>query len=105
MIHAPTQITQLVSWGSRDLNTGHSGLPRMGSGRESACHARDTRDAGSIPGSGRSPGVGNGNSPVFLPEKFHGQRSLAGYSPFGHSPWGHKELVSRVTKHTLLTLN
>ena len=31
----------------------------------------------SIPGSGRSPGGGNGNS-VFLPEKFRGQRSLAG---------------------------
>ena len=25
--------------------------------------------------------------PVFLPGKFHGQRSLA-----GHSPWGYKEL-------------
>ena len=25
-------------------------------------------------------------TPVFLPGKFHGQRSLAGYSP-----WGHKE--------------
>ena len=23
------------------------------------------------------------HSPVFLPEKFHGQRSLAGYSPWG----------------------
>ena len=43
-------------------------------------------DAGSIPGSGRSPGGGNGNPLVFLPEKFHGQRSLAGCSP-----WGHKE--------------
>jgi len=29
---------------------------------------------------------------VFLPEEFHGQRSLAGYSP-----WGHKELDT--TKH------
>ena len=26
------------------------------------CHARDLRDAGSIPGSGRSPGGGHGNS-------------------------------------------
>ena len=42
----------------------------------------DARDMGSIPGSGRSPGGGNGN-PVFLPGKFHGQRSLAGYSPWG----------------------
>ena len=33
----------------------------------------NARDAGSIPGSGRCPGVGSGN-PVFLPGKFHGQR-------------------------------
>ena len=34
-----------------------------------------------------SPGEGNGNPlPVFLPGEFHGQRSLA-----GDSPWGHKE--------------
>ena len=34
----------------------------------------DTRDMGSTPGSGKSPVVGNGNSPtpIFLPEKFHG---------------------------------
>ena len=49
----------------------------------------NTRDVGFIPGSGRSPGVGNGNplTPVFLPGELHGQRSLAGYSP-----WGRKEL-------------
>ena len=41
-------------------------------------------DLGSIPGSGSSPGEGNGNP--FLPAKSHGRRSLAGYSP-----WGHKE--------------
>ena len=46
-------------------------------------------DPGSIPGSGRSPGGGNGQSPsVFLPGKFHRQRNLAGYSP-----WGRKESV------------
>ena len=50
--------------------------------------ARDIRDAGSIPGSGRSPGEGNGNPLQFscLGES-HGQRSLVGYSP-----WGCKEL-------------
>ena len=32
-------------------------------------------------------------SPVFLPGKFHGQKSLVGYSP-----WGHKE--SDTTEHT-----
>ena len=35
--------------------------PQWLSGKESACSARDARDRGSIPGSGRSPGVGNGN--------------------------------------------
>jgi len=30
-------------------------------GKESACQCRDTRDSGSIPGSGRYPGKGNGN--------------------------------------------
>ena len=29
---------------------------------------------------------GMATTPVFLPGEFHGQRSLAGYSP-----WGHKE--------------
>ena len=26
-------------------------------------------------------------TPVFLPGKSHGQRSLAGYSPWGHKDW------------------
>ena len=42
-------------------------------------------DVDLIPGSGRSPGEGNGNpTPVFLPEKSCGQRSMAGYSPRGY---------------------
>ena len=45
-------------------------------------NAGDAKDVCSIPGSGRSSGVGNGNlTPVFLPGESHGQRSLAGYSP------------------------
>jgi len=30
-------------------------------GKESACNAEDTGVVGSVPGSGRSPGGGNGN--------------------------------------------
>ena len=43
---------------------------------------QETRGGGSIPGSGRSPGGGNGNSlqRSFL-ENPHGQRNLAGYGP------------------------
>ena len=49
--------------------------------------AGDTRDVNSIPELGRSPGGGNGNPlQYFLPGESHGQRSLAGYGP-----WGHKE--------------
>ena len=44
--------------------------------------ANDTGDLGSIPGSGRSPGGGNG-SPLQYSGKRRGQRSLAGYSPRG----------------------
>ena len=38
------------------------------------CNAGDTEDVGSNLGFGRSPGGGKWQStPVFLPEKFHGQ--------------------------------
>ena len=46
--------------------------------------ARDLRDAGLIPGSGRSPREGNGNPPQYsCLENPHGQRRLAGYRPWG----------------------
>ena len=43
-----------------ELKTG--GSPWWLGSEESTCNAGDAGDAGSIPGSGRSPGVGNGNS-------------------------------------------
>ena len=57
-------------------------------GKESACNAGDV---GSVPGLGRSPGGGTTwqPTPVFLPGKFHGQRSLVGYNPWGHEV-GHR---------------
>ena len=45
-------------------------------------NAGDTRDVGSVPGLGRSPGVGNGTHSSILAWRFHGQRSLVGYSPW-----------------------
>ena len=51
-------------------------------------NAGDAKDVGSIPGSGRSPGGGNGTpTPVLLTGKLHGQRGLAGYSPWGRKEW------------------
>ena len=50
-------------------------------------NAGDARDAGLIPGSARCPAEVNGNPlQLFLPGEFHGQRTLA-----GSSPWGCKE--------------
>ena len=54
----------------------------------------DTRDTGWVPGSERSPGVENGNSLVFLPGKFYGQRSLVGYSPWGRKVLDKTEQLS-----------
>ena len=60
------------------------GFPGGSDGKESTCNMRDL---GSIPGLGRSPGGGHGHPPQYsCLENPHGQRSLAGYNP-----WGHKE--------------
>ena len=47
----------------------------------------------SVPGSGRSPGVRNGNLLQYSCLENHGQRNLAGYNP-----WRRKE--SDMTEHT-----
>ena len=55
--------------------------------KNSPASARDGR-VGSISGLGSSLGGGHGN-PLqhFCLENPHGQRSLAGYSPWGHEGW------------------
>ena len=59
------------------------GFPGGSDGKGSTCNVGDP---GSIPGLGRSPGGEHGNPLKYSLENPHGQRSLAGYSP-----WGHKE--------------
>ena len=44
-------------------------VPGWHSGKESPSNAEDSRDTGSIPGSGRCPGVGNGNPPQYSCQK------------------------------------
>ena len=56
-------------------------------GKQSACNAVDLEDMGSIPGLGRSPGVGHGNPLQYSCLGNPVDRSLAGYSL-----WGHEEL-------------
>ena len=71
------------------------GQPTGGSdGKESACNAGDP---GSICGSGRSPGEGNGYPFQYSCLENHHQRSLVGYSP-----WCHKE--SDTTKQLTFSL-
>ena len=48
-------------------------------GKESSCNAGETRDVGSVPWLGRSPGGGKWKLiQVFLPEKSCGQKGLSG---------------------------
>ena len=59
------------------------GLSRWCSGKESTCNAGDQVQ----PLGRKDPWRRKWQcTPIFLPGKFHGQGSLAGYSP-----WGHKE--------------
>ena len=72
-----------VKQGAKSLSADHLGASHVVQWvKNPPASAGDARDLALIPGSGRSPGGGNGN-PVFLPEKFRGQRRLAGYSPWG----------------------
>ena len=69
-------------------------FPGGSSGKEFTCNVGDL---GSIPGVGRSSGGEHGNPLQYsCLEKPHGQRSLAGYVP-----WGRKELdmTERLCKH------
>ena len=54
-------------------------------GSDSKASAYNAGDPGSIPELGRSFGEGNGTppTPVLLPGKSHGWRSVVGYSPWG----------------------
>ena len=64
-----------------------SGFPRQRNGKEPACQCRRCRRSGFCPWVGKIPWSRKWHPIlVFLPEKFNGQRSLAGCSP-----WGHKE--------------
>ena len=67
-------------------------LPRWLSSKESTCQCRRYRRCefdswvGKIPWRRKWP-----PTPAFLPGEFHGQRRLAGYSPWGHKESGRTE--------------
>ena len=62
-------------------------LPGGSDGKESTCNAGDLGWEDPWRRAGQP-------TPVFLPGEFHGQRSLAGYSP---SPWGVKSKTKSKT--------
>ena len=66
------------------------------SGKEPTCQYRRCKRRGFNPRIGKIPWRGAWQpTPVFLPEKSHGQRSLVGYSP-----WDRKELDTTKHAHT-----
>ena len=72
-------------------------LPASSEGKESTCNEGVL---GLIPVSGRSPGAGYGNPLQYsYLENPHGQRSLVGYSPWGHRESDMAERLS--TAHIL----
>ena len=76
----------------KGLSCDCAGLACGSDGKESACNAGGS---GSNAGWERSPGEGNGRTLQYSwLKEFHGQRSLAGYNP-----WGHKESVYRISCH------
>ena len=76
------------------------GFPGGSDGKESTCN---TGDLGSIPGLGRSPGGWHGNPLQYsCLENPHGQRSLVGYSPWGHKESDPTEGLSTHILHTEL---
>ena len=69
------------------------GLPRWCNGKESTCQCRRRKRCGFNPWVRKIPWSRKWQlAPVFLLGKFHGQRRLLGYSP-----WGHRE--SDITDH------
>jgi len=66
-----------------------SGFPDGASGKESTCNAGDKRDVDSIPGSGRSPGGGNGNPSSILAWRI----------PWMEEPEGPQSMGSQRVRH------
>ena len=103
---------EIVTWSKKKNKTTHTclflppfvrfnfskyGLPWWLSGKESACQCRDTRDVGSIPGSGTSPGGGNGNPFQYFCLENSMEREkcwaiIQGIQRAGHN-WSEKEML------------
>ena len=89
-------LTYLTWWRFWESSTFHAcHLSRWPSDKESTCQCRKHRQVQSW--GGKIPWRRKWQStPVFLPGKFHGQRSLADYSPWGHKSW------TQLSTHTFI---
>ena len=82
------EVANSQTWLCDSHTQGLSRLPRCSNGKESACKCRRSRRCSFNPWVGKMPCKRKWQpAPVFLPGESHGQRSLAGCSP-----WGRKEL-------------
>ena len=76
------------------------GFPSGSAGKEPACQCRRCKRRGFNPWVRKIPWRKKWQpTPVFLPGKFHGQRSLVGYIP-----WGRKESDATECRHTYLSI-
>ena len=100
--HGQSSLAGNSPWGCKESDTAerlsiaqhlvtakpHWGFPRGSIGKEPACQCRRHKRYGFHPWVGKSHWSRKQQpTPIFLPGKFHGQRSLAGYNA-----WGLKEL-------------
>ena len=79
-----------------------AGFPGGASGKEPDCQCWRGKRCGFSLWVGKIPWSRKWQpTPVFLPGKFHGQRS-----PEGYSPWGHKDsdMTEQLNMHTLAWL-
>ena len=73
-------------------------------GKETACQCRRHKRLGLNPWVRKSPWRRKWQpTPVFLPGKFQGQRSLGGYSPWSHRELAATEHSSNVGHHRALS--
>ena len=90
----------IICWHESSHRQHSNGLGGRGaSGKEPACQCRRCRRHGFDPWVRKIPWRRKQQpTPVFLPGKSHGQRSLVGYSS-----WGHKEWPDLATEYNNLT--
>ena len=74
------------------------GFPLWLSGKESTCQGRRY---GFDPQVEKTPLEKGKTTSVFLPRKARGQRSLAGYSPWGHERVGH-DLITEQQQYMII---